>query len=590
MEKVVSEEFPDDEDFFDQIEPAAEPESEAAPESEKKASQETDTKESETNAADSVEETDGDRAIFRALTTGQFSTVIDLCLADNRIADALMFANFSQQAALIALAEEAYFNTHKIAFVRNTLRPVMKNDFAALVTQSDLNDWKQTLAFLLTYSKANLEFVNQLGQRLMEAGRSSDSAFCYVCAGNIDGAAQVWVSSSTKNANPLVVLHHAIEKIATFAATLQRRGLQASSTFVADKYSAYATALTAQGNLSGALSFLTLSTAATGVTDENTRILMDRISRSLNARPPVMQQAAARHPPQHQHQNNRPPFSHPPAGGRPLAGPHVRHSPARVDPHRRPMPNPMNNRPPMPHPHMNMNPLLNNRPPMPTPQGQTRPPMPMPQIGAPRQNMGQNTRPAMPMPRPNMGNPQMNQNMPMPRPQNPHSSMPGPGRPAMPMPNPRPNPSVSAAPAPFNPSAVSAPAPFNPNPLQPAQSPAPAVASAGPRVMSQQEAQVMGVLDALVNALSQTRLRPHETKRLEDVRQKMSVLRMQMPFSTSLVNGLGAVSAGLQGKDFNAATRAQTSLVTDHWKAGKDWLPALKRLIMLAKTYNNYQI
>ena len=166
-----------------------------------------------------------------------------------RISDALVLATFSQNPQLISETHETYFNTHSQAFIKHTFRAVYKRDLKSLVSESDLSQWKETVAVLLSYAGSEKqELINSLATRLLST-QPVAAMLCYLCSGNLDGAIQVWVGSenlsnasssssreSKTHSNPLVTLHLAVEKMATFASALKALGQLPQSQLLSAKY------------------------------------------------------------------------------------------------------------------------------------------------------------------------------------------------------------------------------------------------------------------------------------------------------------------------------------------------------------------
>lgn len=130
-----------------------------------------------------------DVAIRKALVFGDFKAAVDRCLASNRMADAIVFASFGPQP-LWEETRAAYFKQHKHPFIRNIMKCVSNQSLDEMVQQSELDNWRETLAILITYTTTDKyrELVNLLGSRLEHAGKNVAAVVCYICSSNIDKA------------------------------------------------------------------------------------------------------------------------------------------------------------------------------------------------------------------------------------------------------------------------------------------------------------------------------------------------------------------------------------------------------------------
>ncbi len=202
-----------------------------------------------------VEDTD-EVFIRQALVFGDFKSAVQRCLATGRMADAIVFASFGPPPLWEETRAE-YFRQHKSTFIKHIMKNVSNSTLDEMVVESDLNNWKETLAILITYTTTNKyrELVNLLGSRLEREGRNTPAVVCYICAHNVDKAIEMWTSQG-KNESSLLSLHHAVEKIAVLAHATHALQ-QGGSRLLSVKYSEYAAMLASQGNLVGAFNYLT---------------------------------------------------------------------------------------------------------------------------------------------------------------------------------------------------------------------------------------------------------------------------------------------------------------------------------------------
>uniref|UniRef100_I3MJ71 SEC31 homolog A, COPII coat complex component n=2 Tax=Ictidomys tridecemlineatus TaxID=43179 RepID=I3MJ71_ICTTR len=109
---------------------------------------------------------DIDGLITQALLTGNFESAVDLCLHDNRMADAIILAIAGGQE-LLARTQRKYFAKSQSKITRLITAVVMQN-WKEIVQSCDLKNWREALAAVLTYAKPD-EFsalCDLLGARL----------------------------------------------------------------------------------------------------------------------------------------------------------------------------------------------------------------------------------------------------------------------------------------------------------------------------------------------------------------------------------------------------------------------------------------
>jgi len=191
-------------------------------------------------------ESDVDRLVTQALVLGDFKSAVDLCLASERFADALLLA-VRGGPELLASTQKAYFNrrTTSLPFLR-VFQSIVTEDLVDIVQNADLAEWKVVFVVLCTFAKDS-DFNNlaeQLGQRLHfrsrvfsnsdspEAQQSAkeargDATLCYLAARRLEKVVGIWIdemreeeesSSSTRYSAHAHALQSFIEKVAVFQA------------------------------------------------------------------------------------------------------------------------------------------------------------------------------------------------------------------------------------------------------------------------------------------------------------------------------------------------------------------------------------
>ncbi|XP_021116615.1 protein transport protein Sec31A isoform X7 [Heterocephalus glaber] len=203
---------------------------------------------------------DIDGLITQALLTGNFESAVDLCLHDNRMADAIILAIAGGQE-LLARTQKKYFAKSQSKITRLITAVVMKN-WKDIVESCDLKNWREALAAVLTYAKPN-EFpslCDLLGARLESEGNSilqTQACLCYICAGNVEKLVACWTKAQDSS-SPLS-LQDLIEKVIILRKAVQLTQTMDTNTvgvLLAEKMSQYANLLAAQGSIAAALAFL----------------------------------------------------------------------------------------------------------------------------------------------------------------------------------------------------------------------------------------------------------------------------------------------------------------------------------------------
>ncbi|KAF1464029.1 Protein transport protein Sec31A, partial [Spheniscus demersus] len=227
---------------------------------------------------------DVDGLITQALLTGNFESAVDLCLHDNRMADAIILAIAGGQE-LLSRTQEKYFAKMQSKITRLITAVVMKN-WKEIVQSCDLQNWREALAAVLTYARPD-EFAalcDFLGNRLESEGDSllqSQACLCYICAGNVEKLVACWTKAQDGN-SPLS-LQDLIEKVVILRKAVQLTQAvdpNAVGALLAEKMSQYANLLAAQGSIAAALTFLPANT-----NQPNIMLLRDRLCRAQGELP-----------------------------------------------------------------------------------------------------------------------------------------------------------------------------------------------------------------------------------------------------------------------------------------------------------------
>nr|XP_021145097.1 protein transport protein Sec31A isoform X10 [Columba livia] len=227
---------------------------------------------------------DVDGLITQALLTGNFESAVDLCLHDNRMADAIILAIAGGQE-LLSRTQEKYFAKMQSKITRLITAVVTKN-WKEIVQSCDLQNWREALAAVLTYARPD-EFAalcDLLGNRLESEGDSllqTQACLCYICAGNVEKLVACWTRAQDGN-SPLS-LQDLIEKVVILCKAVQLTQAvdpNAVGALLAQKMSQYANLLAAQGSIAAALTFLPANT-----NQRNIMLLRDRLCRAQGELP-----------------------------------------------------------------------------------------------------------------------------------------------------------------------------------------------------------------------------------------------------------------------------------------------------------------
>ncbi|XP_076419278.1 protein transport protein Sec31B isoform X10 [Peromyscus maniculatus bairdii] len=205
-----------------------------------------------------TEDTDG--LLSQALLLGELRPAVELCLREERFADAIILAQ-AGGAELLRWTQEHYLAKRRTK-ISPLLACVVKKNWKDLVCACSLKNWREALALLLTYSEPEKfpELCDVLGTRLeQEGGRAltSEARLCFVCSGSVDRLVESW--AKCQPASCPVALQDLMEKVMVLSRSLELlQGSDKMSPGPATVYrlTQYANLLAAQGSLAIAMSFL----------------------------------------------------------------------------------------------------------------------------------------------------------------------------------------------------------------------------------------------------------------------------------------------------------------------------------------------
>ncbi|XP_045294536.1 protein transport protein Sec31B isoform X8 [Leopardus geoffroyi] len=205
-----------------------------------------------------TEDTDG--LLSQALLLGELGPAVELCLKEERFADAIILAQ-AGGADLLKQTQECYWAKKK-SRISSLLACVVRKNWKDMVCTCSLQNWREALALLLTYSGPEKfpELCDMLGMRMeQEGGRAltSEARLCYVCSGNVEQLVECW--ARCHQASSPLALQDLMEKVMVLNRSLELlRGPDGVSSGPATTYrvTQYANLLAAQGSLATAMSYL----------------------------------------------------------------------------------------------------------------------------------------------------------------------------------------------------------------------------------------------------------------------------------------------------------------------------------------------
>ncbi|XP_027384481.1 protein transport protein Sec31B isoform X2 [Bos indicus x Bos taurus] len=205
-----------------------------------------------------TEDTEG--LLSRALLLGELGPAVELCLKEERFADAIILAQ-AGGSDLLKQAQERYLAKKKTG-IAPLLACIIQKNWKDMVHACSLKNWREALALLLTYSEPEKfpELCDRLGTRMeQESGwaLTSEARLCYVCSGSVERLVECW--AKCQPASSPMALQDLMEKVMVLNRSLELlRGPDGVSPGPATTYriTQYANLLAAQGSLATAMSYL----------------------------------------------------------------------------------------------------------------------------------------------------------------------------------------------------------------------------------------------------------------------------------------------------------------------------------------------
>ncbi|PIA13497.1 hypothetical protein COEREDRAFT_83423 [Coemansia reversa NRRL 1564] len=169
---------------------------------------------------------DSDGLVTRAVLLGDIESAVNLCIEQQRFADALILATCGS-AELASRAQQAYFakRAEQASYVR-LLHGIVTGDLQDIINNADIGEWDECLALLCTYAQGDQFSVlcEALGRRLEAAQQLSNAVICYLASGNLDKVAAIWIvdeHTTSGSAKRVQSLHNLVEKVSVFRKAVQ---------------------------------------------------------------------------------------------------------------------------------------------------------------------------------------------------------------------------------------------------------------------------------------------------------------------------------------------------------------------------------
>lgn len=218
--------------------------------------------------------------ITKAIIMGNFEKAVNICLKEDRIADAFILANCGGKE-LVDKVQTTYLAQKKgsPSYLRLVNSVVSKNLWD-VVYNADLGNWKETMVTLCTFAEPAEypDLCEALGDRIYESGSRKDASFCYLVGSKLEKVVDIWIAElkeaeqaglqDTSNDSGYAVharsLQHFIEKVTVFRHVTKFADNEKSLTegwklaSLYDKYTEYADIVAAQGQLAVAQRYLDL--------------------------------------------------------------------------------------------------------------------------------------------------------------------------------------------------------------------------------------------------------------------------------------------------------------------------------------------
>jgi protein transport protein SEC31 len=227
---------------------------------------------------------DVDGQLSRALLVGNFTAAVEICLKEDRMADALVLA-VAGGSELFSKTQQVFFDRNQ-SKVKRLMSAVVNRSWSDIATNASLDNWREVLAALVTFAGPEdfAPLCDLLGDRMEReaSGAFSEHAcLCYICSGNVDKFIDCWRKSTEDTCSP-VALQDLVEKVVLLKKAVEKERRQQKETthpFFVEKLCLYSSLLASQGNLKSAYSYLKHTTGA------ESDLLRDRLYHAQTYKP-----------------------------------------------------------------------------------------------------------------------------------------------------------------------------------------------------------------------------------------------------------------------------------------------------------------
>ncbi|WYZ37267.1 hypothetical protein EsH8_II_000773 [Colletotrichum jinshuiense] len=221
-----------------------------------------------------------EKSITKALMLGNFTKATEISLKEERWADAFLIANCGGQE-LVDKVQTAYLASRDgVPSYLRLLGSVIAKNLWDVVYNADLENWKETMAILCTFSdpKEFPDLCEALGDRVLENGSRKDASFCFLVGSKLEKVVSIWIKELEEAEKAGVQepsddstfsvharsLQHFIEKVTIFrqVTKFQDSGKDQTADWklsaLYDKYTEFADIIAAHGQLAVAQKYLDL--------------------------------------------------------------------------------------------------------------------------------------------------------------------------------------------------------------------------------------------------------------------------------------------------------------------------------------------
>ncbi|KAM5351981.1 hypothetical protein ACJ41O_004704 [Fusarium nematophilum] len=225
-------------------------------------------------------DTSVEKDVTTALMLGNFAKATELCLKQDRFADAFLIANCGGQELVDKVQSTYLARKSGMPSYMRLLGSVIAKNLWDVVYNADLENWKETMAIICTFSEPTefSDLCEALGDRINEQGPRKDASFCYLVGSKLEKVVSIWAAEleeaeqaglqepsedSTFSVHARS-LQNFIEKVTVFRHVTKfedsEKGLSTDWKLAAlyDKYTEYADILAGQGQLETAQKYLDL--------------------------------------------------------------------------------------------------------------------------------------------------------------------------------------------------------------------------------------------------------------------------------------------------------------------------------------------